>query len=245
MRLLYWLLLALPILLYTACSEVRPPTGQTIPAEPVSGPVTFALPNLEFTGLEEGWPPRPKGRQNEKTIEAVGPKDLAAASKVPGPKVAALKAIVQKDPALSSLLGDRFEVLRAQSRGPQKLLGPPTGKVTVYSYTMNRAVDLHLQADAAQPQPLAGNVAKIVVREEGYQPPESANEIEHAVQLAVEKIGAKAKDMESGAILTPDPQQTKHRVFYVTLRQGDVPRYWVVVDLTTDKVLTNGEFSKS
>lgn len=243
MRPLHGLLLVMPVVVLIACSEVRPPSTTTGPVEPVPGPVAFAVPVLEFTGLEEGWPPRPIGRQNEQSLEASGMKDLAAASKVPGQKVGALKATVQNDPALSNLLGERFEVLRSQSRGPQKLIGPPTGKVTLYSYTMNRAVDVHIQADAAQP--VAGTVAKIVVREEGYQPPESANEIEHAVQLAVERIGAKAKDMEGGAILTLDPQQTKHRVFYVTLRQGDVPRYWVVVDLTTDKVLTNGEFSKS
>jgi hypothetical protein len=170
-------------------------------------------------------------------------KDLAAASKVPGPRVGALKATVQKDPALSNLLGDRFEVLRAQSRGPQKLIGPPTGKVTLYSYTMNRAVDVHIQAPAAQP--VAGTVTKIVVREEGYQPPESANEIQHAVQLAADKIGASAKDLESGAILTPDPQQTQHRVFYVTFRQKDLPRFWALVDLTADKVLANGVFARS
>ena len=56
---------------------------------------------------------------------------LAAASKVSGPKVGALKATMQNDPALSNLLGERFEVLRSQSRGPQKAMGPPTGKVTL------------------------------------------------------------------------------------------------------------------
>jgi hypothetical protein len=243
MRPLHGLLLAMPVVVLVACSEVRPPPTSTGSVEPVPGPVVFAVPVLEFTGLEEGWPPRPKGRQNEQALEASGMKDLAAASKVPGPKVGALKATVQNDPALSNLLGKRFEVLRAQSRGPQKLIGPPTGKVTLYSYTMNRAVDVHIQAPATQP--VAGTVTKIVVREEGYQPPESANEVQHAVQLAADKIGAGAKDLESSAILTPDPQQIHHRVFYVTFRQKDLPRFWALVDLTADTVLANGVFAPS
>jgi hypothetical protein len=150
---------------------------------------------------------------------------------------------MQNDPALSNLLGERFEVLRSQSRGPQKPIGPPTGKVTLYSYTMNRAVDVHVQADAAQP--MAGTVARVVVREEGYQPPESANEVQHAVQLAADKIGAGVTGLESSAILTPDPQQIHHRVLYVTFRQNDLPRFWALVDLTADKVLTNGVFAGS
>ena len=243
MRPLHGLLLAMPVVVLIACSEVRPPSSSPVPGDPVPGPVAFTIPTLEFTGLEEGWPPRPQGRQNEQAIDTSGLKDLAAASKVPGPKVGALRATVQNDPALSNLLGERFEVLRSQSRGPQKPMGPPTGKVTLYSYTMNRAVDVHIQADAAQP--VAGTVAKIVVREEGYQPPESANEVQHAVQLATDKIGAGAKDLGSSAILTPDPQRTNHRVFYVTFRQNDLPRFWALVDLTADKVLANGVFARS
>jgi hypothetical protein len=243
MRPLHGLLLALSIVVLVACSELKPSSSSPVSADPVPGPVAFAIPALEFTGLEEGWPPRPKGRLNEKAIDTSGLKDLAAASKVPGPKVGALRATVQKDPGLSNLLGERFEVLRSQSRGPQKLMGPPTGKVTIYSYTMNRAVDVHLQSDAAQA--VAGTVAKIVVREEGYQPPESANEIEHAVQLAADKIGGNAKNLEGGAILTPDPQHTNHRVFYVTFRQKDLPRFWALVDLTADKVVANGSFGRS
>jgi hypothetical protein len=207
--------------------------------------VAFVLPNLEFTGMDEGWPPRPKGRQNEQSIDTAGMKALASASKVAGSKVQSLKSTVRQDPALSEVLGERFEVLRAQSRGPQKLMGPPTGKVTMYSYTMNRAVDVHIQADAAGPQAAAGQVAKIVVREQGYQPPESANEIQHAVELAVAKLGGAVKDLESSAILAPDPQQTAHRVLYVTFRQAELPVYWALVDLTTDTVLANGKFSRS
>jgi hypothetical protein len=84
-----------------------------------------------------------------------------------------------------------------------------------------------------------------VVRGRGYQPPESANEIQHAVELAVAKADRNARGMDSSAILTPDPQQTDHRVLYVTFRQTDLPRYWALVDLTTDTVLANGTFSPS
>ncbi|HEY3197478.1 MAG TPA: hypothetical protein VGJ57_05660 [Nitrospirales bacterium] len=242
MRPLHGLLLAMTLVVLIACSEVRPPSSSPV-SDPVPGPVAFIIPTLDFTGLDEGWPPRPKGRQNEQALDTSGLKDLAAASKVSGPKVGALKATMQNDPALSNLLGERFEVLRSQSRGPQKAMGPPTGKVTLYSYTMNRAVDVHIQSDASQPA--AGSVTKIVVREEGYQPPESANEVQHAVQLAADKTGPGAKDLASSAILTPDPNHTNHRVFYVTFRQNDLPRFWALVDLTVDKVLANGVFGRS
>ncbi len=245
MRLLHWLLTTSIVTCVAGCAEVGPPTVGTTPPDPQPGPVAFTVPNLEFTGMDEGWPPRPKGRQNEQAIDTAGVKDLASASRVAGPKVQALKSTVQQDRALSEVLGERFEVLRAQSRGPQKLMGPPTGKVTVYSYTMNRAVDVHIQADPPGPQPAAGKVAKIVVREQGYQPPESANEIQHAVELAVAKLGGTVKDMESSAILAPDPQQTDHRVLYVTFRQAQLPVYWALVDLTTDTVLSNGKFARS
>jgi len=80
MRPLHGLLLVMPVVVLIACSEVRLPSTTTGPVEPVPGPVAFAVPVLEFTGLEEGWPPRPKGRQNEQGIDTSGLKDLAAAS---------------------------------------------------------------------------------------------------------------------------------------------------------------------
>ena len=80
MRPLHGLLLAMPVVVLIACSEVRPPSPSPVPGDLVPGPVAFTIPTLEFTGLEEGWPPRPKGRQNEQGIDTSGLKDLAAAS---------------------------------------------------------------------------------------------------------------------------------------------------------------------
>ena len=90
-----------------------------------------------------------------------------------------------------------------------------------------------------------------VVARKGYQPPESDEEIQQAIDLAKKdtRLHDKIQDLLGHALLA-SPEQGwiwnergfGHRVLWVTFsKEGEAePRYWAIVDLSDQKVLDAG-----
>ena len=192
---------------------------------------------LEFTGPEEGWPPRPKGRENVAEVPW---------REIRGSLTDALEAEIRQaalqDTRVRELLGERFAYISTDEIEPSKdrshdASEPLATRVTFFSHSNNVAVEVLMQ----------GPKVESVKRREMYQPPEGREEIELAVALArrdgrlLEKVAGMRGD---AIIIFPEKDQPGygHRILYVSFSKedDDVPFYSAVVDLTEKQVLLAG-----
>jgi hypothetical protein len=192
---------------------------------------------LEFGGPEGGWPPLPIGAQNV---------TLVSSSEVPVTLTESLGAQLQQtalaDIQVRQLLGERFVFIGADELESDKTERPQIAedlatRLTFFSHTNNVAVEVRMQ----------GSRVESVERKAGYQPPEGAEEIHLAVQLARRdsRIREKAADLEAAALVAfPQKDQPGYgnRVLYVSFSKAGegLAEYMALVDLTAQKVLAAG-----
>lgn len=192
---------------------------------------------LEFTGPEEGWPPRPKDVTNVKEVPW---------EEIPGSLTDSLEAEIRQaalqDTRVRELLGDRFayisiyeiELDKESERDPSK---PLATKLTFFSHTNNVAVEVRIQ----------GLKVDAVTTNERYQPPEGDDEIKEAIELAQNdsRLREEIKGLKANAILAFIAENQPgfgHRVLHVSFLQEeeDFPRFFAMVDLNDQKVLSAG-----
>ncbi len=191
----------------------------------------------EFTEKQEGFPPKVKGRTN---VSAVAVQELST-SLTDSLAVQTRDAALQ-DTRVRDLLGARFAYITVDEIEPEKgqtvnAGAAPITRVTFFSYANNAAVYARMN----------GLKVESVTKAEGFQPPEGREEINTAIALASrdDNLRSKLQGLTGHAILSYTPEGQAgygHRVLRVTFRQGDedVPRYFSMVDLTDQKVLSAG-----
>jgi len=192
------------------------------------------VPAIEFTKVEEGWPPRPQGRTNESDVPWTQRPGAFTASQEAGLRQSALQ-----DTQVRAALGERFAYITASEVEPDKARPRSAGEpipvmLTFYSYSNNVAVEVHM----------SGQKVEKVNRREAYQPPEGAEEIKAAIALALQDPRAveSVRNMRATAIVTYREAATSeagHRVLHVSFSTPPdyVPQYYALVDLTANKVL--------
>ncbi len=191
----------------------------------------------EFTDKQQGFPPKVKDRTN---VRAIAAQELSTS-------LTDTLAVQTRDAALQDqhvreLLGARFAYITVDEIEPEKgqTVNPGAGlmtRVTFFSYANNAAVYVRMN----------GLRVEGTTSEQGFQPPEGRDEIKTAIALAGRDQGLRDKlqGLTGHAILSYTPQGQAgygHRVLRVTFRNGDedVPRYFAMVDLTDQKVLSAG-----
>lgn len=228
------ILLLLNVMLFgTVGCHKRPAKHQVLP-EKIPTP-----PEVRFTGREEGWPPRPLGRTN-----VVGVPWTARPAALTESQEAGLRNTATQDTRVRTALGARFAYVtlaevEPDKQRPLRAADALPVRLTFYSYTNNIAVEVLMRRGAVEG----------VTRREDYQPPEGADEIKAAIALAQDesRLAAFVKGMHATAIVTY-PEQGHlgygHRVLHVSFSAGggeeEAPRYYALVDLTEQKVVTAG-----
>lgn len=224
------LMVLLVLLLLPLAGECQRPPKRQLPVPP-------EVHELEFTGPEEGWPPRPQEQTNVTEI---------VEEEIPGSLTDALEAEIRQaaldDKHVQKLLGDRFayistdevESVKGRDRGPSD---PLATRVTFFSHTNNVAVEVRMR----------GVEVESVQRKEGYQPTEGPDEISEAIALALSdrRLQGKVEGLNGDAILMILPKGKPgygHRVLYVAFSQEeeDHALYFAIVDLTHRTVLSAG-----
>ena len=146
------------------------------------------------------------------------------------------------DARVRQLLGERFVFISADEldlgkTGRPQATAELATRLTFFSHTNNVAVEVGM----------LGSKVENVKSRKGYQPPEGAEEIDLAVQLARRdsRIREKVANLEAGALVA-FPQKDEpgygNRVLYVSFsKSGEgLAYYMALVDLTTQKVLAAG-----
>ena len=192
---------------------------------------------LKFGGPEGGWPPLPIGAQN---VTLVPWSEVSVT--LTGPLEVQLREAALADAQVRRLLGERFAFISVDELELGKTGGPQTTaelatRLTYFSHTNNVAVEVRM----------LGSKVENVERRQGYQPPEGAEEIDLAVQLARQdsRIREKVAGLEAAALVAfPQKDQPGYgnRVLYVSfaIAGEGLADYMALVDLTTQKVLGAG-----
>ena len=204
-------------------------------SEPLPQKEPPKLHKLEYTGPEEGWPPRPKGQTNIKEV---------VSQEIPGSLTDALEERIYRaalqNARVRQLLGSRFayigmDEIEPDKERPRRPSDPLPTRVTFFSHAKNTAVEVEMK----------GFAVERAVDRKGYQPPEGADEVRQALALARQDMrlrGSLRGLAELNGIQVEVPQGTPgygHRVievFFGTEKQN-LPDYHALVDLTTKTVL--------
>lgn len=226
------------IMMYTAGASYAQPVPTEVPqivVAPGAAPRAPQIIELEFTGPEEGFPPRPRDMTNVQSV----PWTPIPGRLTPEIENELLRAALRRQ-QVRRALGARYAYLGASEIDPPKGQSTP-GELQVllsfYSYSANVAVDVRMRG---------GRVVEVIPRP-GYQPAESSEEVERAVRLAQQdpRLGENVRGLEANGIVIGGPPGTDHfrnRIIYVTFGPEDyiVPSHFAAVDLTTDRVLEAG-----
>ena len=162
--------------------------------------------------------------------------------------------VALNDDRVREVLGDRFEAVIVEQLPldtedktvPEFLegMGFASGvlieSLTFFSYSNNIVVRAYIQED---------RVLSLERAEPSfYQPPETAAEVERAIELARRELGDRVADLTGHAILAYPPHDESdaafydRRVLYVTFfaREDEGPLFNALVDLTEERVLSAG-----
>jgi hypothetical protein len=191
----------------------------------------------DFTDKSQGFPPKAKDRTN---VSAVAVQESQTG--LTDARAVQVRDAALQDAQVRNLLGARFAYITVDEIEPEKgqTLDTSAGlitRVTFFSYTNNAAVYVRMN----------GQRVESSTKVDGFQPPEGREEIKAAVALASrdENLANKLQGLTGRAILSYTPEGQPgygHRVMRVTFRNGDedVPRYFAMVDLTDQRVLSSG-----
>ena len=195
--------------------------------------------SLEFTGPEGGWPPKIKGATN---VRQVYSKEIPGS--LTNAREAELRDAALHDPSVLKLLGNRFAYITIDQVDPEKCCPPRSTQVpvltqlTFYSHSNNVAVEVQM----------SGTTVVDARRDEGYQPPEGAEEIAAAIKLAQAdpRLHDKVGGLNAFAMVSPGAEKyplQRHRWLWVGFaKKGEdmPPIYSALVDLTDQRVTTAG-----
>jgi hypothetical protein len=196
------------------------------------------VPELEFTGAGEGWPPRPRDQEEVRELEV---------EPIPGGLTDALEEEIRSaainDRRVQEMLGERSVHLTTDMRRWGKGRRPDPGlpldtRLLFFSHTNNVAVEVLM----------AGLTTCGARTRPGFQPPEVPEEVEEAVALARAHpaISDLVQDLEAGALLLPFRDGDLgygHRILWVTFcaageTEDEKPALFsAAVDLTDKRVL--------
>ncbi len=225
------LLISVLILLLDLPACKKKQDRHTLPEKPPKPPV------LEFSTEQKEWPPRPVGRTN---VIDIPWKEIPGA--LTEARAMELRQIALQDARVRAALGARFAYISADAlepdkdhpRGPNE---PAEVRLTFFSHAKNVAVLVAMR----------GNEVVSIAPKEGYQPPEGVDEIKAASALAARMLHleSKVREFQSGAIVVVPKQGQPgygHRVLHVTFNKAgeDLPRYFAIVDLTDQTILSGG-----
>jgi hypothetical protein len=209
--------------------------------EKLPPPLQGDLKVLEFTGPEKGWPPDVAGAEKIEILPLkFSPNSITSAFEARISEIASSSDLAQK------ALGERYSFIEVNAAETPKdgdgekiqALEQSPVKAIFYSYSRNVAVQATVRAgEVLQVQDL-----------DGYQPPESQEEIMRAAKLAAE-IPA-IKDIQSAyefrGLLTEAGEGQAgagHRLIYVSYQKPGTANveYFALVDLTDNIVLDSGK----
>jgi hypothetical protein len=191
----------------------------------------------DFTDKSQGFPPKAKDRTN---VSAVAVQESQTG--LTDARAVQVRDAALQDAQVRNLLGARFAYITVDEIEPEKgqTLDTSAGlitRVTFFSYSNNAAVYVRMN----------GQKVESSTKVDGFQPPEGREEIKAAVALASrdDNLANKLQGLTGRAILSYTPEGQPgygHRVMRVTFRNGDedVPRYFAMVDLTDQRVLSSG-----
>jgi len=196
-----------------------------------------AIPVLQETGPDSGWPPQVAGATNIHSVPWVP---------IPGSLTDSLEAnlrrIAEGDSRVRQALGTRFTFLGAdeidlpknEERKPGQAL--PI-RLTFFNYDGNIAVEVRM----------VDSRVDSVMHREGYDPPEGQEEIAMAAALARRdpRLAHMGSDLHPKGILVFSPEERgpgRDRVLRISFFAGeeDLPRFFALVDLTRQAVLSAG-----
>jgi hypothetical protein len=205
--------------------------AQELPAPPAPAE------ELQFTDPDAGWPPQVEGATNVRLLpveeEQIG---LTSAFE------SRVREIAAASPLMQRALGERFAFISVDpveiDKGSETLLAEQRlVRATFYSYGRNIAVRTLMRG---------GEILR-VEDVEGFQPPESPDEIERAISLAREdpRIRDLVRELDGRALLTEVGEGHPgfgNRILYVSFlpRGSAETEVMALVDLTDGRVLEAG-----
>jgi hypothetical protein len=194
----------------------------------------------DFKYLEgaKAWPPELQGIEDVKIL----PPDKIVPSAVTELFSRRAQEVASQSDTVQRLLGERFAAMGTSipDNGKEELRGSleqQSTEVTFYSYSRNVAVAVLIQN---------GEVTS--TREiEGYQPPETQEEIDVATKLALgdPRLSAVAEGYQARGLITDMTEgqiSAGNRVIYVSFEKSGtaVADFFALVDLTTNTVIDAG-----
>ncbi|MEI6099856.1 MAG: hypothetical protein WCS20_16500 [Alphaproteobacteria bacterium] len=212
-------------------AAVLPAVSQEISSPPTDVQI------LEFTGPDEGFPPQLLGATDVRLIES----EPVLTGLTPA-LTARLGELAANSPLVQRSLGDRYGFIEAVLFEDQKAddKRPAEQRVVAaifYSYSRNVAVRALVRG---------GEVLEVADLE-GYQPPESSEEIDRATALAREDTALRevVGDLEARGLLTELGEGqvgSGNRVLYMSfLAPGSaLTEYFALVDMTEERVIEAG-----
>jgi hypothetical protein len=212
-------------------------------------PLPGALPSvhrLDFEETDGGAELKPKGRTPLAAPTSTPTEDAGS-----GVSAQDLQGAAVKDPRVAHLLGERFVLTNVETTDSAAKLSlgccrtsGRRSRLVFFSYTNSVTLEVWLK-ELAHAKEWTVAAAE---RREKYQPPETEQEIQQAIDLARKDPGLIGKlDGLTGHALLMEPEQGLlwndpgygHRVLWVTFSKGEEgkPHYWAIVDLSDQKVL--------
>lgn len=229
---------------------------------PANAPGETVLPTIlpEATGLEFVIPEERFDGNPLFPPEIVGATDVEI---IPIPELSTFLAAADRqdlirvalnDDRVRESLGERFEAVMVEQlpldiegktvpeflEGTRFASGVLIEALTFFSYSNNIVVRTFLQED---------HVLSVERAEPSfYQPPETASEVQRAIELARGELGDRVAELTGHAILAYPPLDESdaafydRRILYVTFfaREDEGPLFTALVDLTEDRVLSAG-----
>lgn len=220
------------------CPDGDKPTEPRETSDLPSGEDRPEIDVIEFTGPEDGWPPRVRDVTDSRAV-AWEPLPGALTDELEAELVESLLA----DAEVRETLGERFALVGAENVYLDKRDADPRYRFTFYSHSNN----LTLQVDVENSE----RVAMEKLEPHRYQPAPGRDEIDAAIEMARNWLRDKdfpVAELEGGVLLAfPESRPGEvafyeNRVLYVSFSEPEdvIARYFALVDLTTNEVLDGG-----
>ena len=201
-----------------------------------NGPPAYAgIPEYED---HHSFPPQFKGLKYSSTIPSIykeGEPDTLTNKTFTNARQVALR-----DRKVLDSLGQRYVFITAGRRGPvPREKKDSDGKrdstiaLEFYSYDQNQAFSIYVAND---------RVSSIIPRRQGYQPPESTEEIAAAVKILQSdtRYERSIQGLEALGIFTPKPGDDRHLFLIFRKPRSSIDVFYATVNMTAGKVLEAG-----
>lgn len=231
--------LAVAAVLLAACEKPQEETAELPPGDQAP-----AIEVLEFTSLEDAFPPQVAGATDVRLVPWEEDPALLSAD-----REAVLLDSLLADAEVAAALGESFTHVTTDLAEADKETGSAGFRAEFFSYSNNATVRVGI----------AGEKRSEIERIDPavYQPPASSEEYAAAIELAGRALADQdypLEGLEPAAILAFPGDGTvgevrfyPSRVLYVSYSSGEFepPRYFALVDLTSGEVLDSGRAAGS